>query len=157
MFDGGIANMPVLLGAGNESYAQMKAYSAFLPKTIYFPGIASLVGAQVRDPRTKALIARYEKDLAAFGVKPDYLQTTAWDPVMMVVAALRKLGPTASADQIRDYLVNSTGFVGINGPYDFKKRPQRGLDASAIYIVKWDAAKGTWVGLSGPGGAPLRR
>jgi branched-chain amino acid transport system substrate-binding protein len=157
MFDGGLNDLPVLLGAGNESYAQMKAYAAFLPKNIYFPGIASLVEDQITDPQTKALVVQYKKDLASFGVTGDYLQTTAWDPIMIVVAALRKIGPNATADQIRDYIVNLTGFVGINGPYNLKARPQRGLDSNAIYIVRWDATKGTWIGMSGPAGAPLKR
>lgn len=157
MFDGGLGELPVLLGAGNESYAQMKAYAGFLPKNIYFPGIASLVESQVTDPQTKALIRQYKKDLGSFGVTPDYLQTTAWDPIMIVIAALKKLGPNATADEIRDYIVNLTGFVGVNGPYNLKARPQRGLDANAIYMVRWDAAKGTWIGVSGPGGAPLKR
>lgn len=157
MTDGGLSDLPVLLGAGNESYAQMKAYASFLPKNIYFPGIASLVEAQVSDPQTKALVDQYKKDLGAFGVTPDYLQTTAWDQVTIVIAALKKFGPNATADQIRDYIVNLTGFVGVNGPYNLKTRPQRGLDSSAIYVVRWDATKGTWIGVSGPGGAPLKR
>jgi ABC-type branched-subunit amino acid transport system substrate-binding protein len=100
---------------------------------------------------------QYKKDLATFGVTPDYLQTTAWDPIMIVIAALKKLGTNATADQIRDYMVNLTGFTGINGPYNMKERPQRGLDSKAIYMVKWDAAKNTWIGVSGPGGTPLKR
>jgi branched-chain amino acid transport system substrate-binding protein len=156
MTEGGLADLPVVLGAGNESYAQMKVYASFLPKNVYFPGIASLVEEQITDPQTKALVNQYKKDLGAFGVRPDYLQTTAWDQVMIVIAALKKIGPAASADQIRDYIVNLTGFVGVNGPYNMKVRPQRGLDASAIYMVRWDPAKGTWIGVSGPDGAPLK-
>jgi branched-chain amino acid transport system substrate-binding protein len=157
MTDGGLNDLPVLLGAGNESYAQMKVYASFLPNNVYFPGIASLVEAQITDPQTKALVVQYKKDLATFGVTPDYLQTTAWDPIMIVIAALKKLGTNATADQIRDYMVNLTGFTGINGPYNMKERPQRGLDSKAIYMVKWDAAKNTWIGVSGPGGTPLKR
>ncbi len=156
MTEGGLNDLPVVLGAGNESYAQMKAYASFLPNNMYFPGIASLVESQVTDAQTKALVNQYKKDLAAFGVTPDYLQTTAWDQVMIVIGAFKKFGPNVTADQIRDYIVNLTGFVGINGPYNLKTRPQRGLDANAIYMVRWDAPKGTWVAVSGPGGAPLK-
>ncbi|HXF34105.1 MAG TPA: hypothetical protein VN603_05990, partial [Candidatus Acidoferrales bacterium] len=71
------------------------------------------------------------------------------------VAAFRKLGTNATATQIRDFIANLKGWTGINGPYDFRAVPQRGLDVKAAVVVRWDTAKGTWIGVSKPGGAPL--
>jgi hypothetical protein len=40
--------------------------------------------------------------LALIGVKPDGLAIGAWDPAVIVVDALRKLGTDASAQKIHD-------------------------------------------------------
>jgi len=46
---------------------------------------------------------------------------------MILVAALRKIGPDATPQQLRTYISGLKNFVGVNGPYDFVKYPQRGL------------------------------
>jgi hypothetical protein len=51
---------------------------------------------------------------------------------MMVIAALRKLGPNATATQARDYLLAIRNFVGINGRYDFSSGDQHGLSTRSI-------------------------
>ena len=59
--------------------------------------------------------------LKAHNLKPDNNVATAWDAGFIVVAALRKLGPTATAAQLREYIDNLTDFAGVDGMYDFKK------------------------------------
>ncbi len=81
---------------------------------------------------------------------------TSWDVGLVVVEALRKLGPDANAEQIRAFIANLTDFPGINGIYDFKKYPQRGLGPDSAVIVRFDAADKRWVWLSKPGGVPLQ-
>ena len=94
--------------------------------------------------------------LAAAGAKPDQIEISAWDPTMVVVDAFRKLGTDASAAQLRTYLLNLKGWVGVNGPYDFHAFPQRGIGTSAVTIARWDAAKDAWINVSRPGGVPLK-
>ncbi len=147
---------PILTTTANATYAQMRQYASFLPKDLLFPGIASLAQNVVTDSATLKAIDSYTKALAADKLRPTYLATTAWDPAMILVAALRKIGPDATPQQLRTYISGLKNFVGVNGPYDFVKYPQRGLGLEAAYVVRWDAAKGSWVGESGPAGAPLR-
>jgi branched-chain amino acid transport system substrate-binding protein len=45
--------------------------------------------------------------------------------------------------------------AGVNGTYDFKRVPQRGLDDRAVVIIRWNEANSTWVPASKVGGAPL--
>jgi hypothetical protein len=40
--------------------------------------------------------------------------------------------------------------------HDFSASPQRGLGLSDVVVTRWDAAKGTWIPLSKPGGEPLK-
>lgn len=88
-------------------------------------------------------------------IRPDIGQAIAWDPTLIVIDALRKLGPNATPTQIREYVANLHGWSGIAGTYDFRAVPQRGIDINQVVIVRWDPAKDTWVGTSKPGGYPL--
>ena len=87
------------------------------------------------------------------GVKPDGGHANAWDVAMILVTALRRLGPSATAQQIRDYIVHLHGWVGANGVYDFSNSTS-GLGQNSAIIARWVPEKQTWVQVSLPGGAP---
>jgi hypothetical protein len=53
---------------------------------------------------------------------------------------------------MRGYLDGLRHWNGANGNYDFDAVPQRGLGVNEVVMVRWDPAKGTWVGISKPGG-----
>jgi hypothetical protein len=78
-----------------------------------------------------------------------------WDPVTIFVSALRNLGPDATADQVRDYILHLHGWVGINGVYDFGDGSQRGIGENAGEVVQWITAKHGWVRASRPRGILL--
>lgn len=40
-------------------------------------------------------------------------------------------------DAIRDFIVGTREWVGINGVYDFTKVPQRGLDETNAVVTRW--------------------
>jgi branched-chain amino acid transport system substrate-binding protein len=82
---------------------------------------------------------------------------SAWDPALVLVAALRELGPDASAEKLRDYLLKLKGWTGANGPYDFVADPQRGVGGNNVVIVRWDAQRNSSVAASNFGGAPLSK
>jgi branched-chain amino acid transport system substrate-binding protein len=147
--------IPILTTNGNLTYAQMAQYSSFMPKELYFPGVPCVAPNQVTDKATKNAVTTYQTALRAEGVKPDFMGSTAWDPAMIVITALRALGPNATAAQLRQYIANIDGWVGVNGRYDFRSIPQRGLDQSAVIMVRWNQEAQTWVGVSKPGGTPL--
>jgi branched-chain amino acid transport system substrate-binding protein len=135
----------------------MKQYGQILPKELLFAGLPPFAPESVTDKGVKAAVAAYLTSLGDIGIKPDYGQASMWDPAMLVVAALRALGPGASAAQIRDYFANLGRWVGADGIYDFRALPQRGLDDGNVIVIRWDPAKATWVGVSRPGGMPLRK
>ena len=93
--------------------------------------------------------------LQAENLKADNMTTITWDVAMIVASALRQLGPEASAAQLREYVANLTDFAGINGVFDFKATPQRGLTDDNAIIVRFDPQQKSWIWLSKPGGAPL--
>jgi hypothetical protein len=86
---------------------------------------------------------------------PDQTNLIAWDPMSIMVDALRHIGPNATATQMRDYMLKLHDFAGINGMYDFRRGDQRGVDPLSSPIVRWDKPSGEFVTISKPGGLPL--
>ncbi|MGB7543215.1 MAG: ABC transporter substrate-binding protein [Burkholderiales bacterium] len=149
-------DVPTATTDGNMTYAQMKNYADFLPKQLYIASaLWAAYGQSGIDPAvTKAQEAFYAEYKSA-GLAPDLPASISWNTGLIVVNALRKLGTNVTATQLRDHLENLKGFPAIDGVHDFNASPQRGLDLSDVVVTRWDPAKGTWVPLSKPGGAPL--
>ena len=147
--------VPVATTNGNMTYAQMTQYAAFLPKELYIPAADFLKSSRPVQP-TEASVAResFFKAFEGTDIKPDGPSTYAWDPALLVVEALRKLKPDATAEDLRAYLRELKGFAGVNGTYDFKAVPNRGLDESNVVVTRWDPAAQTWAVVSDPLGIP---
>ena len=147
--------LPVATTNGNQTYAQMAQYAAFLPKELYIPA-ADFLKSTKPAPANEASAAKeaFYKAFDGTDIKPDGPSTYAWDPALLVVDALRKLKVGASAEDLRAYLGELKGFAGINGYYDFKAVPNRGLDESNVVVTRWDAAAQTWAVVSDPLGIP---
>jgi branched-chain amino acid transport system substrate-binding protein len=152
--DAGV-EVPVATTNGNQTYAQMAQYAAFLPKELYIPAADFLKSTRpVQANEASAAKDAFFKAFEGTGIKPDGPSTYAWDPALLVVEALRKLKADASAADLRAYLGELKGFAGINGHYDFKAVPNRGLDESNVVVTRWDAAAQTWAVVSDPLGIP---
>lgn len=147
-------DVPIVTTPANATYAQMHQYAQIMPHALLFPNKIAFAQNQVTDPGVKDVLRTFFATMNAMGIKPDVVPSTTWDPGMIVVAALRKLGTGASASQLRDYIAHLRGFAGVTGRYDFVAIPQRGIGAESVVMTRWDPAKDTWVGVSRPGGAP---
>ena len=144
--------VPVMTLPSNMTYAQMSAYSGFLPKNLYFPALRLMtpegtLRGPLRDAETTYLTAFHR-----LGIRPDNGDVLAWDPTLIIVDALRHLGTGATATEIRDYILHLHGWVGANGVYDFSGGDQRGLGQNSIIVAQWSTDKRTWVQESRPRG-----
>src|SRR6185312_12357062 len=93
-------DLPILTTNGNLTYAQMTQYAQILPKELYFPGFACVVPDQVTDRPVRQAVEAFGQALTADGVRPEYMASTSYDPALILVGALRKLGTNASAAQL---------------------------------------------------------
>jgi len=152
-------DMPIVPTSGNQTYAQMEQWADFLPKGLVmgsalFPehdGVLKL------DPRIEAAQQDMYAVLRKRGLKADNMEATSWDAGLIVIAALKKLGPAATAEQVRTYIANLTDFAGVDGIYNFKENPERGLGPDSAIVVRYDAKTKAWVWLTKPGGEPLNK
>lgn len=152
-------NVPVATTDGNMTFAQMKQYAAFLPKDLYFPvGLWAAHSPAVKLPaEVKKAQDEFYAAYKADGSAPDVAANHGWGSTMVLVDALKKLGPDATATQVRDYLLHLKGYPGINGVYDFEAVPQRGLSVQNAVVTRWDAARQGWDTMSQPTGIPLTK
>jgi hypothetical protein len=56
---------------------------------------------------------------------------------------------------LKAYISNLQSFTGVNGAYDFKADPQRGLGSKNIVMVRYDNKDGSFTAVSKAGGDPL--
>lgn len=152
--DGGFS-LPVMVASSNLVYAELQSFAQIVPKELLFPGQAFLTPNQVTDKGVKAAVNVMYEALAAEGAKPDQGHNSTWDGVMIVISALKKLGPAATSEQIRAYIAGLQDWPGVDGRYNFHAEPQRGLGPDCVVVVRWDGSKSTFVAVSKPGGKPL--
>jgi branched-chain amino acid transport system substrate-binding protein len=152
-------DVPVGTTDGNMTHAQMSRYADFLPKQLYIPAASWVMysSSAKRDPAIVAAQERFASVFKAAGAVPDVASALAWDPAMVVIDALRKLGPDVTAAQLRDHIAQLKGFAGIDGIYDFTRETQRGLNLDNAVVTLWDPAKKNWIPVSGPTGVPLEQ
>lgn len=153
--DAGIT-VPVATTDGNMTFNAMRQFADVLPDTLLIP--SPEWPKTEKDEVPPAVRAAKDAFFAAFvgsGTEPDAASSFAWDPALLAVAALKAIGPAATADQVRDHLARLQGFAGVNGLYDFPKIPQRGLDDSNVVVTRWDRARGNWTIVSHARGVPL--
>jgi branched-chain amino acid transport system substrate-binding protein len=147
-------DLPVITGNGNASQAFMKQYAAILPKELYVESTHCLAPSAITERAERAAFDAYTAAMTARGIAVDCLQALGWDPALILTTALRQVGTNATPDQLRSALAGMK-IAGVNGTYDFKRVPQRGLDERNVVIIRWNEAKSTWIPASRAGGALL--
>jgi branched-chain amino acid transport system substrate-binding protein len=152
----GMDSLPTMTTNGNASYTEMQQLGSKLPSELYFPGAPFMVGPQDLTGQTKTEVQAFDSAMQAAGQKvPDEGDALAWDPGLILISALKKLGVGASASQIHQYIESLTSFAGINGTYDFTNTSipdNRGLTITSVYIAQWSKSQAKWTAASGPAG-----
>jgi branched-chain amino acid transport system substrate-binding protein len=145
----------VMTNGANLNKALMEQYAAFVPASLIITGPPYMALGGFPRRVTQAKDA-YRDQMAQVGVPtPDLTQMLGWDPMLILVDALRHVGTNATPAQVRDYILKLHDFAGVNGMYDFRRGDQRGLDPRTSVVVRWDKLGDRFVTVSKPGGQPL--
>ena len=149
--DAGIT-VPIAGSPGNMLYSQMTQFADILPPKLVFPGPSALKRGGARPGPVRDAQDAFYREFDSIGVRPDYGNLICWDAVNIAVGALKKLGPGATAIELRNYIENLHGWAGTQGVYDFADGKQRGVGENAVSIMGWDKAKNDWTLESRPTG-----
>jgi branched-chain amino acid transport system substrate-binding protein len=138
-------DVPISASSGNMIYEQMAQYTGFAPAKLYF--IATRGIAPDPNLRPGPIMDAQQSFFAAFKaakIRPDFATVLTWDPATILVNALRKFGPNATAVQIHGYIEGLHSWAGIDGIYDFRDGTQRGVGQNALVVYHWDVPSSTF-------------
>lgn len=151
LHDAGV-DLPIFGVGSNMNHAEMAQFTGFAPTELDF---VSSDGARAQ-PDPSATGKRREAQSGFFGalkragVRPEYAHALAWDPAMILVDALRSIGPDATALQLRDWIHQQQSWAGNSGVYDFRTYPQRGLGQRSVAIYRWIPATNEFIVVPAP-------
>lgn len=150
------SDLPVCSSGATESYLLMDRFASTLPKQLFFDTTAGSVIGDIPylDRRVAAARKAYFDQLATTGQRADTGSESIWDSTMIVVNALRKVGPNATGEQLRNY-ISHLKFAGVSGLYDFEKEPQRGVGRDSGIISHWNPDRKVFEPASALGGRPI--
>jgi branched-chain amino acid transport system substrate-binding protein len=144
-------DIPIATTSANMVSAQLKGYASFAPKYLVGPGLTYAAGIATT-PQVAAQQKIYFDALKDAGLQPNDVQAgLTWDAGLIVVDALKHIGPSATPEQLRDYISGLKDFAGITGVYNFVDVPQRGVTIADVVIQRWDFGKSQWVNVSKAG------
>ncbi|HEY5348313.1 MAG TPA: ABC transporter substrate-binding protein [Candidatus Lustribacter sp.] len=138
-------DMPIVASGGNMIYEQMAQYAGFAPSKLYFAATRGIApDANLRPGPIMDAQKIYFRAFKAAHIRPDFATSLAWDPGSILVDALRKLGPSATAEQLHASIEGLHSWAGIDGIYDFRDQSQRGIGQNALVVYHWDVPSGTF-------------
>jgi branched-chain amino acid transport system substrate-binding protein len=140
--------IPIFGSNGDMVVEQLAQYKAFTPKELLFSGVLATVKGTVGSGPVKEAQDVYFSAFKGAGLVPNFPNTLAWDPAMILIDALRHAGDNATAAQIKEYVNGLHGFAGINGIYDFRGGDGHGIGENAVVIVKWNPANDSFSAVS---------
>jgi branched-chain amino acid transport system substrate-binding protein len=154
--DAGI-DVPIITAGVNFNPVLLERFKTYLPKSEMVVGVASFFNQnRARGDVLKGPIDEFYQALGAAGIKPTAAMAYTWDPARIIISGLRKIGPSATPEQLRDYIASLRSFAGVSGVYDFGIGDQHGLTQDAQIVVRFDPnAPGATKVVSQQGGAPL--
>lgn len=154
--DAGVT-LPVETTNANMHAAQLAQYLSFYPKELVMPGVPYLVPNLPANSPLRAPIAEFFAAFKAANVKPEPGSAPfIWDAASIVLSGLRKLGPTATATELKNYILGLRNFAGIDGVYDFSRGDAHGLSDQSVVMASWNTKTQEFYAVSGMGGVPLK-
>ena len=144
----------VITTGANLNQKVMAQFAGVLPATLLFNGIVYFGRNDLSRGPLRSRIDDFYNAFKEIGKTASPSSGYAWDPLLILGEALKHLGPTATAAQIREYITHLHGFVGISGVYDFTN-DQHGLTERSVIMVRWNSANNSFAAASRGGGIPL--
>jgi hypothetical protein len=157
MEDAGLGNVPVITNFGNLLHGMLKGFGGATPREMYLTAPRFVMHDVSRPGPVRDAQTAFYKALGAIGVDPDAGHNLPWDATLILIDALRHVGPSATPKQVLDYLEALHGYAGTDGIFDFRDGSQRGVGVNAVAVVRWNPARGTWSTVSGLAGMPLHQ
>jgi branched-chain amino acid transport system substrate-binding protein len=137
-------DVPVFTTGANMNIPQLKSYAGFMPKELYFYGTEGLVVDPGAQPAVRQQQTELAKAMKQAGLRLELPHQQTWDPTMIVIEAVRKVGPNATAEQLHAYMQNLRNRAGAAGYYNFYTGDQTGIHENGCALYRYSTAKEDW-------------
>ncbi len=135
-------DIPLIMshGVANKEYINLSGDAA---NGVVFPSGKLLVADVLpKDDPQKLTLTKYLNSYKAkFGSEPSTFGGHAWDSLMLVVNAMKKVGNDPA--KIRNEIEKTKKFIGTGGVFNFSSTDHNGLDISCLVMVKIENGKWT--------------
>lgn len=135
-------DIPLIMshGVANKEYINLSGDAA---NGVVFPSGKLLVADALpkSDPQKLTLTKYASSYKAKYGSEPSTFGGHAWDALMLVVNAMKKVGNDPA--KIRTEIEKTKKFIGTGGVFNFSPSDHNGLDSSCLVMVKIENGKWT--------------
>lgn len=150
-------DLPTTASGANVNPDELSQFASFSPTELSLPGFAFLLPSALQPKQLRGPISDMQAAYRREGAEISPGGTGyIWDAALIVLSGLRKIGPGATADQLRSYILGLHNFAGVNGIYDFGSGDQHGLSDKNTVMISFDPKTRGWHPLSGLGGNPIK-
>jgi branched-chain amino acid transport system substrate-binding protein len=136
--------MPLIGSHGNARVEFIEGAEGAAEDFVFAAGKILVPEAYGEDSEEYAVATDFiERYTDRFGKAPDTFAGHAYDALYIIVEAIGRLDEEFTAEELRDEIENTSGFVGIGGVFTFSETDHNGLtdDDLVMYRVKG----GQWV------------
>lgn len=149
-------DVPTSVSGSNFNNKEMAQYAGLLPTAgLYLVIEPFMYPSVVPAGAMRRAVTNYVNSTKLPGQTGAAQAMFSWDPANIIIAALRSVGPNASAEQLKNYMLGLHGWFGACGEYDFRDNPH-GLMAKDGVVVRYNTAKSEFVPVSRLGsGIPI--
>ncbi len=128
-------DMPLVVSWGNGSFSFAKATQSFAPKNLYVPVFKAMVYDQLpaNDPFAASGKSIAEEWQKLYGTRPDIGLFLAYDPIKILLQALKEAGPDSS--KMVKYIEGIHNYQGVAAIYSFSTTDHKGGGSEAITLA----------------------
>lgn len=147
----GMQSLPTVTTPANASVAELTSYASSRPTHLYFPTGTDYLTPSEAPTALKTVLSNFDSAVQSDGGHPGDPWALSYDPALLLVNALKKLGVNATAKQLLSYMQNLHNVASVFGIYNTSESNHRGIGLDDIYVTEWTGS--TFKPVSGPGGS----
>jgi branched-chain amino acid transport system substrate-binding protein len=136
--------MPLIGSHGNARVELIEGAEGAAEGFVFAAGKILIPEAWGEDTEEYAVATDFiERYTDRFGKAPDTFAGHAYDALYIIVEAIERLDDEFTAEELRDEIENTNGFVGIGGVFTFSETDHNGLTEDDL--VMYRVTGGQWV------------
>jgi branched-chain amino acid transport system substrate-binding protein len=136
--------MPLIGSHGNARVELIEGAEGAAEDFVFAAGKILIPEAWGEDNEEYAVATDFiERYTDRFGKAPDTFAGHAYDALYIIVEAIERLDDEFTAEELRDEIENTNGFVGIGGVFTFSETDHNGLTEDDL--VMYRVTGGQWV------------